>query len=45
MLAFIYWFVHVIKYFEEIKLLFLLPGHAKNKCDGKFRVAKNEFTK
>ena len=32
--------VHVIQLYQEIELVFLLPGHAKNKCDGKFGKAK-----
>ena len=45
MLAFIFWLVHIAKLFEEIELFFLLPGHAKNKCDGKVGIAKSEYNK
>ena len=45
MLAFLYWIVHVVELFETIDLVFLYPGHAKNKCDSKFGVAKAAFKK
>ena len=43
MLAFIYWCVHIAKLFTKIELIFLIPGHAKNNCDGKFGIAKSKF--
>ena len=43
MIAFIYWLVHVCKICEQIELTFLMPGHAKTKCDSRFGLAKIEY--